>query len=74
MQAQFSFGRENRVHSILQRRALLLVFDLPFVLLLLSAGWRESSFQIMPIHWFTVLWILLQTALSVVAIAEGSHA
>ena len=73
-QVQFSFGRENQFHSILQRRALLLVFDLPFVLLLLSARCRESSFQIMSVHWFTVLWILLQTALSVVAIAEGSHA
>lgn len=73
-QAQFSFVRENRVHSFLQRRALLLVFDSPLALLLLSARCRESSFQIMSVHWFTVFWILLQTALSVVAIAEGSHA
>ena len=46
----------------------------PYYWLLLSARCRESSFQIMSVHWFTVLWILLQTALSVVAIAEGSHA
>ena len=74
IQTRLSFGRGNRVHSILQRRALILISDIPFIVLLLSVRCCESSLHFMSVHWFTVFWILLHMELSVVAIAERNHA